>query len=267
MLNHIFIYIFLVFFAIIISSCGDVEKPISEVPPDTYVISGPEDGAVVPESSVTFIYQGNNDLIQEFSYVCTSIQDVWSAWSADRSITLGYLDQGDYVFQVKGRYEPGNEDQEPARRAFTIDIPGPAMLLKPLKKVAVLGQEFKTEVIADEVKDLMVAHLILKFDPSQLQVLDAIPGEVFNGSSLPKFFFKVLDNTSGIVDINMSTIGAKPDRISGTEIIAAVKFKPLLVGKSNLDINIKSEFRDLTNRPLDIINRIGSVIEILESSR
>ena len=250
--------------ALIVSSCGEVEKPLEETPPDTNIVSGPGEGSTITEPSVTFEYTGSNKLVSEFSYRYSPIQENWSKWSPDKSVKLEYLDQGKYVFEVKGRYESGNEDTTPDQRSFIVDIPGPGMLLKPFKRNAAPGEEFKIEVVADEVgEDVLLAHLILKFEPALLQFLDAAPGEFFQSSS-PPVLQKTIDNSEGIAVIDISTITAQPPRIKGTGIIAAVRFRSLSAGKSNVSFDDKSKFEDSTRKTISIVNRIGSVVEITE---
>jgi hypothetical protein len=265
MMSYVRISIVLLAVVIVGSSCGEVEGPLPEALLDTDIISGPEDDSVVIESSATFQWKGSNKLVGAFSYRYTPRQENWSVWSPEASVTLEYLDQGDYVFEVKGRYEPGNEDDIPARRAFTVDIPGPGVLLKPFKQKAILGKEFRIDVVADEVSDMVLAHLILKFEPAQLQVLDVTPGEVFQGGRLPAFF-ETIDNSRGIVDISMSTIGATPSKIDGTGIIATIRFRSVSSGETDVTFDSGSELRDSKNRPIGITNRIGGIVEILESS-
>jgi hypothetical protein len=216
---------------------------------------------------VTFQWWGSH-LVNEFSYRMTPGQEEWSTWSTDTSKTLDCLDQGDYVFEVKGRYAPDMEDESPAQRTFTIDIPGPGMLMSPFRQKAVPGQEFEIDVVADDVEDLMLAHLILVFDPAQLQALDSAPGETFQSGD-PPVFFEEIDNSRGVVDISISTITIKSPTdatpsINGMGRIAIIKFKAMSAGESSVAFHSASEFRNSINDPIGIANMIGSVIEIAE---
>ena len=233
-------------------------------PPDTYITVIPQGNATLSEPSVTFQWAGSNRLVTEFSYRCVPKEESWSEWSADTSITLNYLDQGSYVFEVRGRYEPGKEDDIPDQRAFTVDIPGPGMLLSPFMQKAELGQEFAVEILADDVEDVMFAHLVLKFEPGQLEALDAAPGESFQTD--PPAFFRTIDNSSGIVDLSISTIGAEPPGINGTGSLAAVRFRPISSGECMIYLSDGSEFRDSSGSHVDVISRVGSVVEIAEPS-
>jgi len=257
--------IVLIFAAVVISSCGEVKVPPSEVEPDTLIVSAPAEVSVEP--SVTFQWEGSH-LVNEFSYRYTPGQDEWSTWSTDTSKTLDCLDQGDYVFEVKGRYGPDEEDESPAQMTFTIDIPGPGMLISPFRQKAVPGQEFEIHVVADDVVDLMLAHLILVFDPSQLQALDAAPGEALQSAD-PPVFYEEIDNTRGVVDLSISTITIKSAAdatasISGLGRIAIITFKALSAGESSVAFHSASEFRNSINSPIGVANMIGSVIEIAE---
>lgn len=262
--DNILICAVLIAVTIICLSCGDIEEIPVEAPLETYIISGPDDGSVVTEPSVSFQFHGANKIVKEFSYRCSPLQENWSLWSSDTSITLNYLDQGNYVFEVKGRYEPGNEDNTPARVAFTVNFPGPGLIMKPLRQKTILGQEFNVEVVADDVEGVMLAHLILSFDPSKIQAIDVTPGSTFQ--DVPPAFFKAIDNLWGSIDISISTIGATPLKISGTGTIIIIKFKTLTTGESSINFDSKSEFRDSSNKTINITTRIGSIIEITEAT-
>jgi len=256
--------------AIISLSCGEIDPP--PLPPDvnTIIMSGPEDGETLQKPSATFQWTGNTVYVGEFSYRCVPLDDGciasyedWSEWSNGTSITLDYLDQGTYVFEVVGR-SPGEVDETPDARTLKIDIPGPGMLLRPFKKVAILNEEFMIEVLADDVDDFVFAHLILKFDPALLEATHVRLGEKFQGS--PRALF--VDDSklkSGIADINMSTINSQlPVIRGGTETIIIISFRPLVSGESRIEFDVSSEFNNSEGEPIEIENRIGSVIEVLE---
>jgi len=248
--------------AMVISSCDNAEAPLEVPTPDTHILLGPLDKSLINEPSVTFQWTGSNRLVGEFSYRCIPKRESWSEWSTDTSVTLEYLNQGNYVFEIRGRYEPGYEDEAPDQRTFTIDIPGPGMLLSPFKQNISSGEEFDVELLADEVTDMMFVHLILKFEPAQLEVLDAAAGRSFQ--SQPPAFFGTIDNSIGIVDVSMSTMGSEPSRLNGTGSVVIIRFRSISSGESRIYIDSRSEFRDSAGKTIDTISRIGSVIEIAE---
>ena len=257
------IFIFLVV-VVISSSCGGGEDGGEIIPetPGAIITSGPEE--VVNAPQVTFQWKGSNKFVNEFAYRWMPYYDEnWSEWSSIKSVTLRYLDEGEYTFEVKGRYEDESESDEPTVWTFTVDIAGPGVFLKPLKRRAKLNEEFEIEVWVDEVESSMLAHLILKFEPAQLRALEAVPGDMFQGN-YPPAFFETIDESEGIVDISMSTIGTNLPTVKGTGAIAAIRFKSLSIGESDVDFDSGSDLRDPANKPIAIITWIGSNIEIMQ---
>lgn len=262
--GHRFVFAVVIFPVIMLLSCDEVETPLSELPPDTRITSGPEDGTVLTEPSVNFQWTGSNMFVNEFSYRCSPYQEDWSLWLPGNSITL-HLDEGDYVFEVTGRYEAGNEDDAPDQRSFSIHFPAPGVHLKPFGQEVKLDQEFIVNVVVCEVVDVMLAHLILKFDPASLQALDAVPGGVFHTSRLP-IFFKEIDDSRGIIDVNISTVSAKPSRINGTEEIAVIRFRSLSPGESSVTLEDGSELRDSGNTTIKVLSWLGCVIKVTKAT-
>jgi len=101
----------------------DPENP-DYTPPETFITMEALEGAVLDTSTVTITWSGN-DLTVEYAY---SLNDNWSEWSSATSVTLNYLDEGDYTFSVKGRYASEVEDESPATVNFSVDmVQGPAL--------------------------------------------------------------------------------------------------------------------------------------------
>ena len=250
--------------ATLVHSCDNTESPLETPSPDIYIVFGHQEGLKIAEPSVTFQWEGSNRLVNEFSYRFMPEQENWSEWVTDTTVTLDYLGQGEYTFEIKGRYERGRESEASERRTFTVDIPGPGILLRPFKHIVVLGEDFNIELLVDDVRDMMFAHFVLKFDTAQLEALEVISGESFQDQ--PPAFFTTIDNFSGSVDVSMSTIGAEPPRVNGTAVIAVVRFKPLLAEESKIYIDNRSEFRDSRGNPIDTISRIGSIVEVTEQT-
>jgi hypothetical protein len=270
MWNRISLRLILGIMVIMNLSCGEIQDPPPPLDVDTTITFGPEDGKTVQEPLLTFQWTGSNFYVSEFSYRCiplddgcTKLYEDWSEWSNGTFAKLNHLDQGTYMFEVVGR-SPGDVDETPDVRTLEVDIPGPGMLLRPFKKVAILNEEFIIEVLADDVDDFVFAHLILKFDPARLETTHVRLGEKFQGS--PRAFF--VDDSklkSGIADINMSTINSQLPVIKGsTETIIIISFRPLVSGESRIEFDVSSEFNNSEGEPMEIENRIGSVIEVLE---
>ena len=90
----------------------------------------------------------------------------WSAWSADTSAYYNYLDENDYIFKVKSRYEDGSEQVLPDSVLFTIDnIAGPGLRFFPLYMEAYNASIFTMEIYAEEVMDIIGAEISCSYDP------------------------------------------------------------------------------------------------------
>ena len=134
---------FVIALAIVISSCGEVEKPLPEAPVDINIISGPQQGEVIDYPSPTFQWEGSNKLVNEFSYrlVPHPVYQEWSQWSSDVSAYFENLHEENYTFEIKGRYEAGKEIAAPIQRHFSVDIPFDLILMvQSDKSVYSLGE-------------------------------------------------------------------------------------------------------------------------------
>ncbi len=65
----------------------------------------------------------------------------------------------------------------------TYFIEGGALRIDPIHKVADVGSTFTVDVVADSVSDLQNVHLVLDFDESYLDFVDAVPGELLGRDS------------------------------------------------------------------------------------
>ena len=123
-------------------------------PPSTAIATGPEDAATVTEADVTFTWRGS-DRVSEYRYQWDDGE--WSDWGAATSATLELLDEGEHAFGVAGRYPTGAEQPLPTTRAFVVDaVKGPALMFRPRKVTATVGDTFTVDLMAEEVDDLML---------------------------------------------------------------------------------------------------------------
>jgi len=137
-------------------------------PPLTTILSGPNEGAIIDSHSVSFTWTGNQP---DMDYVYRLNGGGWSAWSSDSSIVFSLLDEGDYQFELKGRFSPGLEEDVPQSRFYSIDdIHGPALWLSPRSTVANLSSARSFEIILEEVANVMIAATTIAYDPTKLEV-------------------------------------------------------------------------------------------------
>ena len=188
---------FLIALAIVISSCGEVEKPLPEAPIDINIISGPEEGAVIDYPSPTFQWEANNNLVSEFSYrlVPHPAYQEWSQWSSDTSTSFDKLNEESYTLEIKGRYEPGNESSTALQRRFSVDIPFDLILMvQSDKSVYSLGETAKFTVT---LRNTSESSMGLNFPPVKplISVVEKRTGE------------SIILSRDGLIDSNSSGAG------------------------------------------------------------
>ncbi|MDP6586672.1 MAG: hypothetical protein QF535_18600, partial [Anaerolineales bacterium] len=138
----------------------DPENNPDFVEPDTEITMAGLEGSILDTSTVTVTWQGN-DLVEEYSY---SLNDDWSEWSSATSVTLNYLDEGDYIFSVKGRYESGDEDTTPATVSFTVDMVGAkAIRVYPLLTEMSVDSTADVHIYAEDVEGLVFFSFQIQF--------------------------------------------------------------------------------------------------------
>ena len=256
-------------------SCGsapnapEYDNPIipddpSYEPPQTTILSGPEEGAVVDTHVVTFTWRGNQDNMT-FAYRLDG--GSWSTWLPDTTATLQYLDEGDYLFEVQGQYTSGVIEDTAAARSFTVDdIHGPALWLYPRYQEINSGSTFTLEVMLEEVENVFAVKVVLRFDPAALRVSQI---EVYEDSrSLLKanggtvISFSSYDNALGLVTCEVATATGDPPGVSGTGTIARVTFTAVGRGSSLISFTPASALRDPDNANIAPLTRVSTVVEV-----
>ncbi len=258
-------------------SCGsapdapEYDNPIipddpSYVPPQTTILSGPEEGAVVDTHIVTFTWRGNQD---DMDFMYLKPDSTWSEFSTDTSVTFRYLDEGDYLFEVSGRYSSLIEEDIPASRTYTInDIHGPALWLYPRYQQVDVGSEFSVEVMLEEVENVFAVKAVLEFDPTVLQVSNV---EVYEDSrSLLKanggtvIPFSSYDNTAGSVVIEAATATGGPAGVDGTGSLGIITFSSGSAGDNSITITPGSQLRNPENGSIAITEKVGAYVEVAQ---
>ena len=233
-------------------------------PPQTTIISGPAEGAVVDTHSVTFIWAGNQ-VDMEFTY-CLDGGD-WSAWSVDTSVTYTYQDEGDYLFEVMGRYLSGIEEETAVSRYYTIDdIHGPALWLQPRYQEVDQGGTFAIEVMLEEVENIFAVKAVLEYDTAKLQVSQI---EVYEDSrSLLKsnggtvIPFSSFDNSAGNVTIEVATATGSPPGVSGTGSVGRITLSAIQTGQGMIAFSGASELRDPENSIVELLEKVPVMVEV-----
>ncbi|MFC1595600.1 cohesin domain-containing protein [Gemmatimonadota bacterium] len=246
----------------------DPDSPETFVDPETSILSGPADGSTITTSSATFTYESNADLYQ-WSLLGTVWDGEWSEWTETASVTLEYLNEGEYLFQVRSAYDPGEGvpteiDSSSASVTFIVDaVSGPSLVLSPLLIETTIGATFEIELVAEEVTDLMAVKAVIQYDPTKLTVEEVREGDFLSstGGSLASFFD--VDTVSGTIEINIGTAAGSPVGVSGTGTVVIIKLKGLVTSESHLTFdNGNVEMRDAANNPMAISMLINSAIHV-----
>ncbi|MBI1925522.1 hypothetical protein HYR99_14870 [Candidatus Poribacteria bacterium] len=236
----------------------DPENP-NYVLPETFIVAGPGDGVTVDSADVTFQWAGNAQ-VTEYSF---RLDDAaWSMWSPGRSVTFSPLDEGKHTFSVKGRYPSLGEAPVPATRAFTVDaVKGPALLVKPRQIRARQGADFTVQLVAEEVTNLMLAHVILTYDASVLRIGKVERGDFLATHGGTVVFFED-SSEAGRMDLNMGVGIGNPAGVDGSGAIAQLTFTALRAAQTTLKIEQNSEFRDSGNVTIPLKTRVDGDVQI-----
>ena len=129
-INKIYSIFLIMVSLIMFNSCSDNELSVNLFDPnlddyelpETTIDSSPD--PIGTSSSVAFTFSGN-DLVTEYSFRLIfaggEIVVNWTPWSSVGYAQFLNLEDGQYIFYVKGRYSDGVEDESPASNTFTIN--------------------------------------------------------------------------------------------------------------------------------------------------
>jgi WD40 repeat protein/subtilase family serine protease len=101
-------------------------------PPDTFIVEGPEEGALVCREPVRFRWEGFDDATpsNELLFRWRLDGGDWSDWTRDTSVDLTGLSNGEHTFEVQARDLADRIDETPASRTFRFrnDDPNPPQI-------------------------------------------------------------------------------------------------------------------------------------------
>ena len=227
-------------------------------PPSTAIVTGPDDAATVTDADVTFTWRGS-DRVSEYRYRWD--EGEWSDWAAGTSATLELLDEGEHAFAVVGRYPTGAEQALPTARTFVVDaVKGPALMFRPRKVVVATGDTFTVDLMAEEVGDLMLAHVVIDFDGDAL-VLDSVKQGGFLAEAGGSVVF-LDDATPGRVLVDAGVAEGDPAGVSGTGVLATLAFRAAVATTSALEIPSGAAFRDPSNGPTPIAETAPGMVVV-----
>lgn len=259
--------------AILALSCGspvsppDFDNPIDPDSPDYVeptlsITSGPAEGAVVNDHSVSFSWSGDA-LMEEYRFRITG-QD-WSPWDDITTATFTYLDEGDLRFTLAGRRASGEELSDSV--GFFIDaITGPALRFYPRSVTVAPSGQFEVAVYAEEIDSLKGLRLVVAYDPTQLSLVTAefdTTGFLSrsNGQILS---FKNIDNLNGRVTFDAVLYAGDTRSISGTGPLARLVFRETTAQRGTLALTFGdlTSLRDDQNRTITLTAKVPGRVEV-----
>lgn len=213
------------------------------VSPTTTITGGPSDGSTVSTEEVTFTWEGNdNATLFQVRITGGEWDGTWGQWDTHTSLLIGFLDEVGYTFEVRSGYpsdsgDPVEIDETPESVSFTVDaMQGPALRMTPTRLTESVNNTFSIEIIAEDVVDLTMTQITIRFNSSFIQYADSYTYGSFltgNGGSILEFPSYV-DQGAGVVEFNFGIAGANPPGVSGTGTIMTVFFRGTSSGSSDM---------------------------------
>jgi len=210
----------------------DPENNPEYVVPDTYIAMDELAGSVLDTSTVMITWSGN-DLTVEYAYKLN--ESSWSDWTADTSDTINYLDDGDYNFSVKGRYDSGDEDTTPATVNFSVDmVQGPALRVYTLLTEMSLDSTADVYIYAEDVEDMVITMFQVQYDANILSLnSEAVSkGELLAG--IKEMVFIVEEISTGLLEVNVGI--PSHSGVTGTGSLVKLPFTSKSAGSSAIEI-------------------------------
>ena len=157
---------------------------------------------------------------------------------------------------------PGQESPE-IQHIFTVDaIHGPALWLKPRYTTVEAGKIVTLSVMAEDVGSLMLVHLEIEFNASNLSWLDPEEGSFF--ATYDVFLHKV-DQIDGRGIVDLGVVGGTAHDVDGSGTLATLHFrvKPQAVrGTVRVALGDSVQALDSMTRPLMLTAREASMVVI-----
>lgn len=258
----------------------DVLQPLPENPfdplnpefkePETRILSGPS--GTVSTREVTIIWQpkdpfyrtGNIDsLYGAIAYTYRLNQGHWSPFFTDTFVTLSYLDDTSYFFQVMARYPTNITEDEPfPSRSWTMDAYSSALMITPRTTILSFqesGDEFVVNVTLKDVSAMMGVHIELFYDPEGMSLKeyailkDSSDFLTQSGGSILDFV--EWDSLAGSLTVDLALVTGAEDGLNGSGEIMELKFQQLPLDSTQVDtfyleFGAGSALRNLSNEDI-----------------
>ena len=166
------------------------------------------------------------------------LEDKWSTWNADTTAYYNHLDENDYLFKVKSRYEEGSEQETPDSVTFTINnIAGPGLRFFPLYREVENFDAFTMDIYAEEVTGLIGAEISCFYDTG-LVMLDTTAisaGSFLSAASGYPIIIEEYDVVTGSLILTVATLEDGTDlggetSLSGSGSLVQLPFTAISAG-------------------------------------
>ena len=226
-------------------------------PPSVTLTSGLQNNETINSSTTSFSWDGNVEGML-FRYFIN--ERTLQEWDSDNSVVIDFLDEGDYVFGVQGKY-PTGDTSDTLFVAFTVDaVSGPALLFSPRKHISPVGGSIVFDILAEEVDSLAAASFTILFDPILIKVDSVVSGQ-YIGDNLESIFYTDIKNGLGAVDIITALIGSNEPVFSGTESLAKIYVSVKSSGTNEIRFDGAETFRTINDNKIIINTAIGAIID------
>ena len=243
-----------------------MKSPLNKdfVLPQATITNSINQGSVLSETTITFHWDGVNPN-SSYSYMLIDIDARYSAWQAGvNTVTYSYLDEGNYTFFVKERYNTEIVQGTPDLLAFTIDaVTDGALLLRRWATNALTGETFSLYLDVENVSELKGLTTVIEFPSGSctLQSVEQVDSSIEGADGMLFIATSVVEaNSSGEIEINAISLGSGTG-FAGNGTVCKLNFLSNSTSEYTIDINISdSELRDVDNNtiPVDMVR--GAVV-------
>jgi hypothetical protein len=271
-----FTFLITAFVAFILVGCEKVEKPVYDNPvdplsenfilPQATITNSLNQGSTLSDTEIAIYWVGVNPN-NRYSYMLKGYDDTFSEWQAGvNTVTYSYLDEGNYTFFVKERYNAEVVQEIPDSLSFTIDaVTNCAILLRKWKADALSGEMFSLYLNVENVSGLKGITTIIEFPPDQCSFYNIEQVDNGFGGSDGMLLVTTLPedaNATGILEINAISLGSGTG-LTGNATICKLEFVSNNDSEYNLEINSSgTELRDIANNPVSVDMVRGTVVNL-----
>ena len=238
--------------------CGyySCEKPILENPYDDEIMPGitidNENGSIINNSEITIRWTPNIYAF-EFSYLLEPVDTVWSEWNGDTTANYIYLNEDEYSFFVKSRYQEGVEKENPDSLLFTVDaISGPGLRIYPLFREVENSAEFRVDIYAEEVNNLTGAEIILSYEPEIISLDSTFEGAFLSQTQGQSISIKEHNPEMGNLVLTLATVLDGAVGLTGSGSLTGLTFKAKANFTGSCDILLMEDSRIKKEADIDV---------------